>query len=302
LYHTGVKKRLALAWALALSLAAGPAAAKEKPAVIRFGRIPFLNSRDMVAGHEKLMRYLERKLGVGSVRLVLTPDYDELTRYMKDGKIDVGWFGTLNYPKARDESGCEAILKVKRFGEVSYRGIIVTRKDSGIKTLQDLKGHTFAFTEPSSASGYFYPRVMLLSAGVDPDKDLKAQCIKGHDKVVYNVFLGKFDAGAVYDDAREKLASPQQRKSVVVLAKTKDIPSEPIVVRKGLDAALVRKLKAALLALSASKPEGKAILDRTGNVEGFVEASDADYDSVREDLRLHEKLSGGGAAAPLIKE
>lgn len=295
-----MKRPLVLAL-LALALGAGPAAAQKKPAVLRFGRIPFLNSRDMVAGHEKLMAYLQRELGVSSVRLVLTPDYDELTRFMKEGKIDVGWFGTLNYPQAREQSGCEAILKVKRFGSASYRGIIVTRKDSGIQTLQDLKGRSFAFTEPSSASGYFYPRVMLMSAGVDPDKDLKAQCIKGHDKVVYNVFLGKFDAGAVYDDAREKLASPEQRESVAVLARTRDIPSEPIVVRKGLSPPLVRKLKAALLKLKASDPEGKAILDKTGNVQGFVEASDADYDPVREDLRLHEKLSGG-KAAPLPKE
>jgi phosphonate transport system substrate-binding protein len=284
---------LILLSAPAAALGADAASRQGQPRTLRFGRIPFLNSRDMVLGHEGLMSYLERSLGLDEVKLVLTPDYDQLTQYMKDGKIDVAWFGTLNYPKAHDETGCEAILKVRRFGAVAYRGMIVTRKGSGIKTLSDLKGRTFAFTEPSSASGYFYPRMTLMEAGIDPDKDIKAQCIKGHDKVVYNVFLGKYDAGAAYDDAREKLSSPQQRKSVIVLAKTKDIPSEPIAVRKGLDSALVKKLKAALLALDASRPEDKEILGRTGNVQGFVEAVDADYDSVREDLRLHEKLSGG---------
>ncbi|MBI5243163.1 MAG: phosphate/phosphite/phosphonate ABC transporter substrate-binding protein [Elusimicrobia bacterium] len=265
-------------------------AAEPRPRLdLRFGRIPFINARDMISSHENLMRYLTKKLGL-EVRLVLTPDYDALTRYMKEGKIDVGWFGTLNYPKAREETGCTAILKTRRFGAASYRGMIITRADSGIKTLKGLKGHSFAFTEPSSASGYFYPRMTLLSAGIDPDKDLKAQCIKGHDKVVYNVFLGKYDAGAVYDDAREKLSSPRQRKSVVVLARTKEIVSEPIAVRKGLDGRLVRKLKAALLALDVKRPQDKDIIGPTGNVQRFVEAADADYDSVREDLRLYESL------------
>jgi phosphonate transport system substrate-binding protein len=262
-----------------------------RPALL-FGKVPSLNARDMIAGHEKLMRYLSKRLGGREVRFVLAPDYDQMARYLKEGRIDVGWLGPLDYPKAHAASGCEAILRVRRPRGDSYKGIIITRADSGIHSLKELKGHTFAFTEPSSASGYFYPRLALLAAGVNPDRDLKSRCLKGHDKVVYNVFLGKFDAGATYDDAREKLAGPQQRSSVLVLAKTKDILNEPIVVRKDLDLALVRDLKAALLALDPSRPEDKAVLDKTGDVSGFVAASDGDYDQVREDIRLYERSLG----------
>jgi phosphonate transport system substrate-binding protein len=271
-------------------------AARDGHAALLFGKVPSLNARDMISSHERLMRYLSSRLGGREVRFVLAPDYDQMARYLKDGQIDVGWLGPLNYPKAHEASGCEAILRVRRPRGDSYRGIIITRADSGIGSLKELKGHTFAFTEPSSASGYFYPRLALLLAGVNPDRDLKARCLKGHDKVVYNVFLGKFDAGAVYDDARDKLAGPEQRRRIVVLAKTKPIPNEPIVVRKGLDPALIKDLKAALLALDDSRPEDKGILGGTGDVAGFVAAGDGDYDQVREDIRLYENSLGIGKA------
>ena len=288
---------LACLAALRPSAGRGAPAPHEKRAVLRFGKIPALNARDMISGHERLMRYLSDRLGGREVQFVLAPDYDQMARYLKDGRIDVGWLGPLNYPKAHEASGCEVIARVRRAHGDSYRGIIITRVDSGIRSLKELKGHTFAFTEPSSAAGYFYPRLTLLSAGVNPDRDIKARCLRGHDKVVYNVFLGEVAAGAVYDDAREKLADPAQRRRLVVLAKTKDIPNEPIVVRKGLDPALVRNLKAALLALDGARPEDKAILDHTGNVAGFVAARDSDYDQVREDIRLYESSLGTGKAA-----
>ena len=288
--------------ALACLAAVRPSAGRGEPApragraVLRFGKVPSLNARDMISGNEKLMRYLSNRLG-RDVQLVLAPDYDRIVRYLKDGKIDVGWLGTLNYPKAHEASGCEVIVRVRRRHGDSYRGIIITRADSGIRGLKELKGHTFAFTEPSSASGYFYPRLALLAAGVDPDRDIKPRYLQGHDKVVYNVFLGKVDAGAVYDDARDKLAGPEQRRSVVVLARTKAIPNEPIVVRKGLDPGLVRDLKAALLALDVARPEAKSILEHTGDVAGFVAAGDGYYDQVREDMRLYERSLGTGKAA-----
>ena len=112
-----------------------------------------------------------------------------------------------------------------------------------------------------------------------------------------NVAAREVAAGAAYDDAREKLADPAQRRRLVVLAKTKYILNEPIVVRKGLDPALVRNLKAALLALNGARPEDKAILAHTGDVVGFVEARDSDYDEIREDIRVYESSLGTGKAA-----
>src|SRR5207244_6062947 len=87
-------------------------------------------------------------------------------------------------------------------GSSTYRGIIVTRKDSGIKSIADLKGKRFAFVDPKSASGYVYPRAMLIEKGIDPETFFSETIFAGsHDRVIAAVLNRRVDAGAIYDGA-----------------------------------------------------------------------------------------------------
>lgn len=82
-----------------------------------------------------------------------------------------------------------------------YKAEFITKADSGIKTLADLKGKTFCFVDPNSTSGYIVPRIILKANGVDPDKDLKASINAGsHPNVGIAVYKGDCDAGVAYID------------------------------------------------------------------------------------------------------
>ena len=147
-----------------------------------------------------------------------------------------------------------------------------------------------AWVDRDSSSGYVFPRALLRNAGLDPDKDLAREVFVGkHDSVVWNVFLGKADAGACYDDARLILKNPLFIERLDILARTADITNEPIVCRPGLPKDLAEDIQQAFLNLN-DNPRWKGLVSQldTTDFQGFVPAEDSDYDSVREVLPLVE--------------
>lgn len=279
---------------------AAPAAAPEPPMpeILNVGRIPFLDPRKMVQDHEPLMKYLKEKLGLKECRLVLAPNYEELTEFLRQGKIDVAWHGTLAYPEARRKEAGTVVLRPKRYGADSYGGIVIARVDSGIEAIADLKGKSFAYTDRESASGFYYPRLMMMKSGIDPDRDLsKTQELRKHDNILYAVLYKRFDAGAVYDDAREHMKTDKEREQLKIVARTERIPNEPLMARKGLHARLRDRFVEAMLALGSGGPDEAAIMKATGNVEGFVKATDDDYAVLFKDMESYDALSAKFRAA-----
>lgn len=116
--------------------------------------------------------------------------------------------------------------------------------------------------------------------------------MKKHDEVVRLVYEGKVDAGAAFysppsndgvlRDARARLKEkfPDVESKVVIIAKTDAIPNDPIVFSKNFDPEVARKLYTALVKLASDATGKQTLLDLYG-IEGFVKASDADYNSLR---------------------
>ncbi len=297
----------------AASVAAPEPGDTEAITVLKVGRIPYLDPRKMVKNYEKMMEYLKSELRLKEVRLVLTPDYNTLTQFLKEGKIDVAWHGTFAYPKARETTGAKAVLTPIWSGKNSYCGIIVARADSGIEKLSDLKGKSFAYTDKKSASGYFLPTIFLLENNIDPEKDFsKVDYLKKHDNILYNVLYKKFDAGAVYDKAFQLLKNDEERSRLKIVARTPEIYNEPIMVRKDLPDEFTARLKKAFLKLKSSDTETAEILKDIGNIDGFTESSDADYESVVKMVEKYRAVfeeataevtvkNGGGSAEITVK-
>jgi phosphonate transport system substrate-binding protein len=130
---------------------------------------------------------------------------------------------------------------------------------------------------------------MLESGKVKPSKE---SFVKKHDEVVRLVYEGKVDAGAAFysppssdgtlRDARARLKEkfPDIETKVVIIAKTDAIPNDPIVFSRNFDPEVARKLYTALVKLASDTKGKQTLLDLYG-IEGFVKASDADYNSLR---------------------
>lgn len=248
---------------------------------LKLGRIPFTNSVEMVKKHTAFLKYLEERLQVKSVTLELASDYASILDKLTEQKIDIAWLAAMTAIEARENPEIELLVKPVRYGLTTYRGIILARQDSGIRSLKDLKGKKFAWVEKDSATGYIFPYALLLESGIDPEKDFADQAfLKKHDNVVLGVLLGNYDAGACYDDARSTLKDKTKVNELTLLASTVDLPNEPLVAGKHLPAELIEQIKQALLSLNMNTPSGQRILKDLTDVEGFAPVNAQDYDYI----------------------
>jgi phosphonate transport system substrate-binding protein len=209
------------------------------------------------------------------VYLVTAPDYEGVIKLLVDGKIDAAWVGTGAYVKAAIKGvPVEPVVTPVRNGKYYYNGAIICRKDKGYKKITDLKGKSVAFVDPSSASGYIFPKALFELNGLSIPKDLltrepgKVDFLKKHDTVAIAVYLGKYDAGAVYNNAIDNVfkGQPDKLKEMMVLALTDKIVSEPILVRSNMNIKEKQRIKSAFLSLSFNKDQVPVEL---GGLEGF---------------------------------
>ncbi len=194
---------------------------------------------------------------------------------------------TFAYILAADRGIAEAALVSVRFGSPTYNGQLITRADSGITKVADLKGKTFARPDPLSTSGWIIPMLTMRAAGVNPDSDLKELVDAGsHDAVVAAVYNGDVDAGATYVTARARIEKdhPDVMEKVVVIEVTADIPNDGMQFVPSMDAEMRGKIVKALLEIAATE-EGKAALLTAYQWEALEEHDDTFYDPFRQVLQ-----------------
>jgi len=175
-------------------------------------------------------------------------------------------------------------------GSLTYRGIIFVRKDSGINTLKDLKGKSFAFNEPASTSGYLYPFTMLHDAGINPQPaarggDLGNVTFSNATGVPPAVLNRQADAGAIYEEGPERiLKNPAEVAQLKIIAYTPPIPNGMLVTRSDLPKTEIANLKKAMSDINTD-PEGKQALAKMG-VAKWVPADDSLFDPVRKAAKI----------------
>src|SRR5712692_9120803 len=254
---------------------------------LRFGFTPVLSEPEMRAEFEPLMNYLSASLGQ-KVTLYTAKDYGDLRTQMEKGAVDIGSFSPFAYVDAARGGKIRIIAQSIIEGSATYRGIIVARKDSGLKTIADLKGKRFAFVDPNSASGYVYPRAMLIEKGIDPGTYFKETIFAGsHDKVIAAVLEGRVDAGAIYDGALGVARrSGVSTENLITLASSDPIPHDAIAVRVGMDASLAKRIQSALIDLDKSKAGRRVIANSKKKLTGHVVADDKVFDVVRRTAKI----------------
>jgi len=275
------KNTLALAAGIALSVSAVLAQAAD---VLKVSAIPDEAPTELLRKFKPLGAYLEQELGM-KVEFVPVADYAAVVEALAADRIDMAWLGGFTFVQARLKTG-NAVPLVQREQDAEFTSKFIT-SDPAVKSLQDLKGKTFAFGSVSSTSGSLMPRYFMLQDGIKPEDVFSRVAYSGaHDATAAWVQAGKADAGVLNASVWQKLVDGGKvdTDKVKVFATTPTYYDYNWTVRGNLDADLQAKIKAAFLALDPAKPEQKAILDLQA-ASRFIETQPANYEGIEEAAR-----------------
>jgi phosphonate transport system substrate-binding protein len=278
---SNLKRRLAT---LLLLTAALPMSAYADD-TLRFGVGLFQPDKEKNdATYRPMADYLAKKLG-RKVELRTVDSWEGLAKSLANGETDIALLGPWGYVLANGNSGAQAVATILYDGKPTYHALVVTRPDSGINKLEDLKGKSFAFGDKGSTSGYLIPTHQFMKMGIaDPEKYFGKVIYTKHQAIETQVTRGELDAGADYDRNRNAMIEQGLIKAAEsrIIWTSEPLPNDAFAVSADLarDKALVAKLQAALEQMGdALKTDGKLL---PAHYTGFVRSNDTLYKSIRD--------------------
>ena len=213
-------------------------------------------------------------------RAVVRQSQAVIDQALRANKVDVALMGAFGYVLATTQAPVEAfaVTVTAASNSPSYHSIIIAKSDSPLDSLQSLKGHTFAFVDPSSTSGSLMPSAAMIDAHIVPEKDLKQVIYSGgHDASIIAVAQGKVEAAAVADRIFKGACDKKlvDCSTLKVIWTSPAIPNDPLFYRKALSDGIKTRIRDAFYAIHG------LTFGEMGTVARFDPATDQDYDVVR---------------------
>ncbi len=250
------------------------------PTTLRLSMIPTTDPGKIIRESQPFIEYLQRKIGA-KVELTVPTNYAAVVEAVSNDRVDIAYLGGFTFVQASARAG--AFPLVQRERDQEFHSLFITQPKSPIHSLNDLRGHSFAFGDVNSTSGHLMPAYFMQQEGVDRTVIDKAVYTGGHDATALAVANGKVDAGAmdelVYGRMIQegKLSDSQVR----VFYTTPPFFDYVWAARKGLNPAAVKAFADAMLALDAGNAEQKTILELL-NASKYVKAEDSSYGPLRQ--------------------
>ena len=240
--------------------------------------------------------------GINEAKIVVAKDIFQMGTLLKERKVDVYIDSLFPSVAANLLSGSKFLLRRWKRGRAEYRSVIYKKKDTNLHRLEDLKGHSIAFEEPFSSSGYFIPKMALVQQGLqltpksDAAKPVDPQEIgyvfSLHDEnTVEWVLRGIVSAGAT-DDYTYQRQTHRYPNSLEVIHTTSSFPRHLVSYRADLAPKLVTKIKEILIQMDQSQ-EGRSALkefERTIMFDELPNSSTAQLLKVRKFVEAELRL------------
>lgn len=258
---------------------------------LKIGVAAMISPKETVKFYKEIVDYIGKKMEI-PVEMVQKESYDEMDKLLEKGEVSIAFICSGPYVKNKEKFGVELLVAPQSYGKPFYHAYIIVHKDSPIKSLTDLKGKSFAFTDPKSNTGKLVPTYMIAkNFNKTPEQFFsKITYTKSHDKSIEAVAKKIVDGASVdsliYDYAAKK--NPVYTSLTKIIEKSPPYGIPPVVVTKNFEPNLKEKIKQTFLNMHKD-PEGKKILDGI-MVDKFIVPKDSDYNSVREMERWIKKL------------
>lgn len=276
-------RRLLVVFGFVLALTTGAARADDS-GVLVLGRI----SDDPKAHYEQLRPLLDyvvprmADVGIREGRILMAKDPQQMASYLRRGRVD--WVSETagSAMLLQQRAGAKPLLLTERDGTSQYHSLFFARRDSGLRGLADLRGHSVAFQRPSSTSAYFAPAAELLQRGLSlelllsPTDELEANVVgylfaRSELNIATWVHKGLVDVGVMsnldWDNPRRMPSA--FRRDLVVIGQTADYPRAVELVRGDLDDKVEARLQQ-VLSDAADDPDASEALLRFFKTTRFL--------------------------------
>ncbi|WP_428568486.1 MAG: phosphate/phosphite/phosphonate ABC transporter substrate-binding protein [Solidesulfovibrio sp. DCME] len=250
---------------------------------------PLHNPQKLFEIYEPLLRHLNARLGIPHVRLVLEASntYQDFDAKLARRALH---FALPNPYRTLTGQDCGYRIFAKMDNDEDFRGVIILRKDSDIRAVADLRGKSISCPAPTALAATMMPQLYLRQHGLASLDEVETLYVGTHDSALMNVLLGRTSAASTWPPAwRAFLAErPEARGILEVRWQTDTLPSNGLLVRDDVPAAVADRVRDLILGLDAS-PEGRDILRRIG-IPRFVAADSQTFAPVAAFLREFEGL------------
>ncbi len=254
--------------------------------------------------YQPLADYLATKLskfGIGKGEVKIAPDTETLIQWISAGEVDLYFDSPYPASVVIEKSKAKPLLRAWKKGVAEYNSVFFARKDSGLTSLNDLKGKMIAFEVPDSSSGYMFPLVHLSKHGFNPVRKAEANHTVAADEVGYIfagtdlntvrwVTRGKVTAG-VTDNGTFSEIPEATRSKLVVLGETDKFPRQVVVVQPNIDPKLLIAIKTVLMEMDENN-KGREVLknfNKTAQFDEFPGGAEATLAEMKESYKLIQK-------------
>ena len=255
---------------------------------LRLGIVPTIGSEAVRERYEPMADFFSSLLGV-QVTLVVGDSYSDLVDRFVNGEADLAILPPLSFLAAQDRlPSLQPVVSKVAYGTPSYSAFLVVRADDPIQEISRLRGRRVGFVHRQSTSGFLFPYVALLDAGLDPRNDFSEVLFLGsHPEAVAALANGRVDVIGTSSGVQDSLAHALRQgrlKTAVrlrILHKAGRIPYDVMAASPDMPLSGLQRIREVLLSLNTLSPMGRDIWRITDKITGWMPYDDARYDLVR---------------------
>lgn len=247
--------------------------------------LPIEGGEGVQKSNKEFEDQLSAEIGI-PVEAFQATSYNAAIEAMKNNKADMVVMPPFAYILGVERANIEAIAGASTPGGVQSH--IIVGKDSDIISLEDLKGKSFGFVEPSSSSGHLIPKTMLVQelgvSAEELEKDFfkNVQFVGAQDSAVIGVVNGQYDAAAVASPVPRSLVERGviEDDSYRIIAESEVTPPPPVSVRSEIPDEIKQQVKDFLLTYDG----GPEFLENLLGMKDatFTDVNDSTYDFYRD--------------------
>jgi phosphonate transport system substrate-binding protein len=268
---------------------ARPGDRSSKGPVFRVAVAAMISPKETFEHYRQLLAYIARKMD-RDLEIVQRKTYGEIDELLRRGEIDLAFICSGPYVAGKERFGFESLAVPEVHGSHFYRSYLIVNKDSTYHHLEELKGHTFAFTDPDSNTGKLVPTYWLAEINERPETFFsRIVYTYSHDNsimaVARNLVDGATVDGLIWEFYQEK--NPTFTSKTRVIKKSEPYGIPPLVASKNLPGESKERIRQILFSVHQD-PEGSKILKEL-MIDRFIPPQEEWYDNLKQ---MHRQVVG----------